>query len=76
MSIYTIILILLFFAVLAAKPTYFMMTEVTNKEQEIGTAFGCSGLIIVLFLKAHFPDRVFILTGREYDEVLEEISNS
>lgn len=71
MSIYTILLIILFFIVLALKPTYFIM-GISDEEGE-GTLIACTALAVVLFLKFNFSDDVFILSGRQYDRVCEKV---
>ena len=70
MSPITIILIILFFVVLALKPTYLIaygkITEDTN-----GFVFSQSPLAVALFFKILFKNKVQILSSKEYNFALE-----
>ena len=61
----TIILIILFFVVLALKPTY-IITYGEIDENVNGFVFAESPLFVVLFFKLMFWDRIQILTSKQY----------
>ncbi len=69
MNIYTIIFIILFFIVLAAKPTYILMA--IDDEERCGSLLGCTGLIVALFLKIKYSNNVFIISRNQYEQAYE-----
>lgn len=68
MSIVTIILLILLFILILAKPTY-VAIYAENEDGGCGTYFGCCPLVAAVRIKAQFPQDVFILTGKEYDRI-------
>ena len=62
----TKILIILFFIVLALKPTYLLV------ECADGTIMGSTPLIMALFVKLRYFNSAFIISGKKYDNIYKE----
>ncbi len=70
MPIISVILLFLFFFVLAMKPTY-ICVRIESKEDETGLVFTQSPLIIAIAFKIACHDQIAILSWKEYNYALE-----
>lgn len=64
MPLITKILIILFFLVLSAKPTYFAVIE-----EEVGVFSACSPLLYVVYLKIKYPQEVVVINRNKYEKL-------
>ncbi len=66
----TIILIILFFVVLALKPAY-IIVGCTDDDGTQGTIISCTPLIVALYTRLRFED-TYLINARMYDKICEK----